>query len=149
MLALAEVLERFRNGQQIETAPSRIFAASFGRVDDLEVHALAHWFPLVEFTNVDIVRAFRIRSRFAPPLGSNRANQAPEERNNKMAKQKKKWQTQKETKLRAEVNRALKVAEDLLLDLKKVKRDMMSKFPSYSGPPYSNCPPSARKRRRR
>jgi hypothetical protein len=65
-----------------------------------------------------------------------------------MAKKKKKWQTGKENKLRAEVRQALKIANKLVLDLEKVKEGMMSKFPAYQGPPYST-PGCAPKRRRR
>jgi hypothetical protein len=67
-----------------------------------------------------------------------------------MAKKRKSKLTKKGKKLKAEVNEALKAAEHIVLDLKKIKKDMMSKFPpSYQGVPYSNCPPPLRRRRRR
>lgn len=67
-----------------------------------------------------------------------------------MAKKRKSKLTKKGKKLTAEVNEALKAAEHIVLDLKKIKKGIMSKFPpSYQGVPYSNCPPSARSRRGR
>lgn len=63
-----------------------------------------------------------------------------------MAKKKKKWLTQKENKFRADLAETFKAADKLVLDLKKVKKDMMSKFPSYQGPPFSSCPPKRRRR---
>ena len=66
-----------------------------------------------------------------------------------MAKKKPKWQTKKENKLRADLRETFKAADKLVLDLKKVKKDMMSKFPSYQGPPFSSCPPAKRRRRGR
>jgi len=67
-----------------------------------------------------------------------------------MAKKKAKWQTGKETKLRKDVADTIRAANKLMLDLKKVQQDMMSKFPSYQGPPYSgpSCPRSSKRRRR-
>jgi hypothetical protein len=64
-----------------------------------------------------------------------------------MAKKKKKWLTKdEERKLRAEVNAALKIAEDLVLDLTKIKKGMMSPFPPP--PPFSYCPPHLKRQRR-